>query len=54
VDAVGFIVFFVGMWLGAFASLARYDWLTMRRIHPVTLAGTAWLLGAWLVAAVTP
>lgn len=51
VDAVGFLVWFVGLWLGSFASLAWYDRRTLQRVHPVTLAGLAWLLIAWLVAA---
>jgi hypothetical protein len=53
VDEVGFLIFFVGMWIGSFASLARYDWLTLRRVHPVTVAGFVWLMVAWLVAAVS-
>jgi hypothetical protein len=53
IDAVGFQVFFVGLWLGSFASLAWHDWRTLRRVHPVTLTGLAWLLVSWLVAAVT-
>jgi hypothetical protein len=54
VDEVGFLIFFVGLWIGAFASLARYDWITLRRVHPVTLAGIAWLLVAWAVAVASP
>ncbi len=54
VDAVGFLVFFVGLWIGSFASLARYDWLRLGRVHAVTIAGFTWLLASWLIAAVSP
>jgi hypothetical protein len=54
VDEVGFLVFFAGLWIGAFASLAWYDRRTLQRVHPVTSAGFAWLLTAWLVAAMSP
>lgn len=50
VDEVGFLTFFVGLWIGAFASLAHYDWMTLRRVHPATVAGFAWLLVSWIVA----
>jgi hypothetical protein len=53
-DEVGFLIFFVGLWIGSFASLARYDWLTLRRVHPVTITGFIWLMTSWLVAALSP
>lgn len=53
VDEVGFLVFYIGSWIGFFLSLALYDWKTLRRIHPVTVAGFAWLLLAWLISAIT-
>ena len=51
--ALWFLVFFAGLWIGLFLSLFAYDWKTLRRIHPVTIAGFAWLLAAWLVSAVS-
>jgi hypothetical protein len=54
VDEVGFLTFFIGLWVGAFASLARYDWISLRRVHPVTLAGVGWLMISWLVAMARP
>jgi hypothetical protein len=52
-DEVGFIVFFWGIWIGFFVSLAAYDWKILARIHPVTLAGFAWFVLAWLISAST-
>ena len=53
VDEVGFLAFFLGLWNAFFWSLAVYDWKTLRRIHPVTAAGYAWLLFAWLISLTT-
>lgn len=46
---VGHIAFFCGVWIGFFMSLALHDWLSLRRIHPATLAGFAWFVLTWLV-----
>jgi hypothetical protein len=51
VDEVGFLAFFAGVWIGFFLSLALYDWKTLRRIHPVTMAGVAWFVLTWLISA---
>jgi hypothetical protein len=53
VDEIGFLVFFVGIWIGFFVSLACHDWKSLRRIHPVTVAGFAWFLLTWLISALT-
>lgn len=53
VDEVGFLVFFYGVWVGFFLSLARHDWTTLRRVHAVTVAGFAWFLLTWLISAIT-
>jgi hypothetical protein len=53
VDEAGFLGFFFGGWIGFFLSLALYDWKTLRRIHPVTAAGPAWFVSAWLISALT-
>jgi hypothetical protein len=42
VDAMGFFAFRWGVWVAIYLSLVLYDWKTLRRIHPVTLAGCAW------------
>lgn len=51
VDESGFLMFFFGIWVGFFLSLALYDWKTLRRIHPVTVAGFAWFILTWLISA---
>lgn len=51
VDEAGFLAFHWGIWIGCFLSLARYDWATLRRVHPVTMAGFAWFALAWLISA---
>ncbi|MBP3984345.1 hypothetical protein J5837_07870 [Pseudoxanthomonas helianthi] len=48
-----FLAFFYGVWIGFFLSLARYDWKTLRRIHPVTVAGPVWFVLAWLISLFT-
>jgi len=53
VDEGAFLVFFFGIWIGFFLSLALYDWKTLRRIHPVTVAGFAWFILTWLASALT-
>ena len=53
VDEVGFLVYFFGIWVGFFLSLALYDWKTLRRIHPVTVAGFAWFVLTWLISGFT-
>ncbi len=53
VDEAGFLLFFFGVWIGFFLSLAVYDRKTLRRIHPVTSAGSAWFVLAWLISALT-
>ena len=52
-DEAGFLVFFFGAWVGFFASLALYDWRTLRRVHAVTLSGCAWFALAWGVSVST-
>lgn len=53
VDEVGFLGFFYGVWIGFFLSLARHDWITLRRIHPVTVAGFVWFALTWLISGLT-
>jgi hypothetical protein len=53
VDEIGFLVFRWGGWIGFFLSLVVYDWKTLRRTHPVTLAGCAWLALVSLVSEFT-
>lgn len=50
VDEIGFLVFRWGGWIGFFLSLALYDWKTLRRVHPVTLAGGAWFMLVALIS----
>ena len=53
VDEIGFIVFRWGGWICMFLSLVLYDRKTLRRIHPVTLAGCAWLVLVVLISEFT-
>ena len=53
VDEIGFLTFFFGVWIGLFLSLARYDWRTLRRIHPVTAGGFSWFVLTWLISVLT-
>lgn len=53
VDELGFLVFFFGVWILFFVSLALYDWKTLRHIHPVTAVGFAWFVLTWLISAYT-
>ena len=53
VDEAGFLLYFFGAWVGFFLSLAWYDWKALQRIHPVTVAGFAWLVLAWLASVLT-
>lgn len=41
-------IFFVTAWNGLFLSLFAYDWLTERKIHPVTIAGFGWFCAIWI------
>lgn len=42
-DEAAFLLFRWGSWVGFFVSLAILDRRTLRRVHPVTLAGGVWL-----------
>ena len=53
VDEIGFLAFRWGGWIGFFLSLVLYDGKTLRRIHPVTLAGCAWLVLVGLISEFT-
>lgn len=44
-------IFFLVTWNGLILSLFAYDWSTLRRIHPVTIAGVAWFYAVWGVLA---
>jgi hypothetical protein len=44
-------IFFLVAWNGMILSLFAYDWSTLRRIHPVTIAGAAWFYIVWAVLA---
>lgn len=45
-------IFFVITWNGFFLSLLAYDWITQRRLHPVSLAGYAVLVAIWVAVAI--
>ncbi|CAN5756426.1 hypothetical protein BH23GEM11_BH23GEM11_06590 [soil metagenome] len=35
------------IWNGLWASLFLYDWITLRRIHPITWVGLVWFYSVW-------
>ncbi|MGB7069521.1 MAG: hypothetical protein WBD22_08500 [Pyrinomonadaceae bacterium] len=41
------------VWNGLFLSLFLYDWVTLRRIHPITYLGFIWLYVVWAIAVLT-
>lgn len=45
-----FLPWLFSVWLGLFASLAAYDMVVARRIHPVTTAALLWFAGVWALA----
>ena len=49
-DEVLFLMYFFGVWVGFFVSLACYDWRKDKRVHAVTLAGFAWLVLSWVIS----
>lgn len=53
VDEAGFLLFFFGGWIAFFVSLMVHDRRTLHRVHPVTLAGFAWFVLAWVLGIVT-
>jgi hypothetical protein len=53
VHDIGFLAFFLGVWILFFVSLTPCDGKTLRRIHPVTAAGFASFVLAWLMSAAT-
>ena len=46
VDAVGFLAFHWGTWVGLVLPLALHGCTTLRRVHPVTSAELAWCAAA--------
>jgi len=49
IDAA-FLPWLILVWLGFFVSLAAYDAIVARRLHPVTLTGLLWFAAAWTIA----
>jgi hypothetical protein len=47
------LIFLVVVWNAFFASLFIYDWVTLKRIHPVTYLGFLWFYAVWIIALVT-
>ncbi len=41
------------LWNGLFISLLVYDWVALRKVHPITYLGTAWFYLAWGVVKLT-
>jgi hypothetical protein len=53
VDAL-FLPWLFSAWLAFFVSWLVYDWLTIRRIHAITIGALAWFALVWAIAAGTP
>lgn len=53
VDQIAYLVFFWGILIGLFLSLAVYDMRTQQRAHFITAAGLGWLALAFLVSKLT-
>lgn len=49
-DTIGWDVFIIGFWGLFFVSMFVYDWVTSRRIHPVTYGGFIWYIVVWILA----
>lgn len=49
----GFLGYFIGVWIGLYVSLAVYDWMTLRRIHTVTLSCFGWVVLCWTISFLT-
>lgn len=41
------------IWNGLFLSLFVYDWMVLKRIHPITYIGFAWFYLVWAIALLT-
>lgn len=50
-NTVGWGPFIIGFWSLFFISLIIYDWLTLKKIHPVTYLGFIWFYIVWLITA---
>ena len=49
-NTVGWGPFIIGFWSLFFISLFIYDWLTLKKIHPVTYLGFIWFYIVWTIA----
>lgn len=45
---LSFFLFEAIIWNGFFISLIRYDWLVLKKIHPVTWLGLLWFYVVWV------
>lgn len=43
-------LFYVFVWHTLFASFLIYDWLTLKRIHPISCTGLIWFYIAWIIS----
>lgn len=50
-NTVGWGPFIIGFWSLFFISLFIYDWLTLRKIHPITYLGFIWFYIVWTITA---
>jgi hypothetical protein len=49
----GFLLYYFGVWIALFLSLALYDRKVLHRVHRVTAAGFAWFVLVWVISLAT-
>ena len=49
-NTVGWGPFIIGIWSLFFISLFIYDWIVLKKIHPVTYLGLIWFCIVWTLA----
>lgn len=49
-NSVGWGPFIIGFWTLIFISLFIYDWITLKKIHPITYMGLIWFGIVWVIA----
>lgn len=49
-NTIGWGPFIIGFWTLFFISLFIYDWLTLKKIHPITYLGLIWYGIVWVIA----
>ena len=48
-----YMAFILIVWNGLFISLFVYDWLSLKKIHPITWIGFVWFYTVWAISILT-